>query len=117
MGRSDISALVTGGSVQWSRCKAAGEVADAACNALETSVIVLQCQRTITALLRPAWQDQLLQACRNTCVMWGVELCCNAPVSSACRCLQGALVMPLMSRGFKKGVVKFNLITAQKPLE
>lgn len=31
--------------------------------------------------------------------------------------IKGALVMPLMSRGFKKGVVKFNLITAQKPLE
>ena len=30
--------------------------------------------------------------------------------------LQGALVMPLMSRGFNKGVVKFNLITATKPL-
>lgn len=30
--------------------------------------------------------------------------------------IKGALVMPLMSRGFNKGVVKFNLITATKPL-
>ena len=32
------------------------------------------------------------------------------------RCtLQGALVMPLMARGLSKGIIKFNLITAQKP--
>lgn len=28
---------------------------------------------------------------------------------------QGALVMPLMARGFQLGLVKFNLITATKP--
>lgn len=28
---------------------------------------------------------------------------------------QGALVMPLMARGFQMGVVKFNLIAARKP--
>ena len=30
-------------------------------------------------------------------------------------CAQGALVMPLMARGFQMGLVKFNLITASKP--
>ena len=75
------------------------------------------CSNRRSELQCPAWQHQLLQACRNAGVMREVELCCDAPFSSACRCLQGALVMPLMSRGFKKGVVKFSLITAQKPLE
>jgi len=29
--------------------------------------------------------------------------------------LQGALVMPLMSNGYKMGLIKFVLITAEKP--
>ena len=28
---------------------------------------------------------------------------------------QGALVMPLMARGYSAGLIKFNLITAEKP--
>ena len=28
---------------------------------------------------------------------------------------QGALVMPLMSRGFKRGTIKFVVVTARKP--
>ena len=31
--------------------------------------------------------------------------------------LRGALVMPLMSRGYKRGLIKFGLITATKPLD
>ena len=39
-----------------------------------------------------------------------------APMEKWCVCLvQGALVMPLMARGFSIGLVKFNLITARKP--
>jgi len=30
--------------------------------------------------------------------------------------IKGALVMPLMARGFTIGLIKFNLITARKPL-
>jgi tocopherol O-methyltransferase len=29
--------------------------------------------------------------------------------------IKGALVMPLMSQGYKKGVIKFNLIVGKKP--
>ena len=29
--------------------------------------------------------------------------------------LRGALVMPLMTRGYKRGLIKFGLITAVKP--
>ena len=29
--------------------------------------------------------------------------------------LQGALVMPLMSKGFKRGTIKFVVVTARKP--
>jgi hypothetical protein len=30
-------------------------------------------------------------------------------------CMQGAVVMPLMKRGFSMGLIKFVLITARKP--
>lgn len=33
----------------------------------------------------------------------------------SCAKLQGALVMPLMARGYSAGLIKFNLITGQKP--
>jgi len=29
--------------------------------------------------------------------------------------LRGALVMPLMTRGYKRGLIKFGLVTAAKP--
>ena len=29
--------------------------------------------------------------------------------------IKGALVMPLMAQGYKKGIIKFNLITGRKP--
>ena len=29
--------------------------------------------------------------------------------------LRGALVMPLMTRGYKRGLIKFGLVTAVKP--
>jgi tocopherol O-methyltransferase len=30
--------------------------------------------------------------------------------------IKGALVMPLMSQGYKKGIIKFNLITGRKSI-
>lgn len=41
--------------------------------------------------------------------------CCMRNLMHPSACTQGALVMPLMARGFQMGLVKFNLITASKP--
>lgn len=38
----------------------------------------------------------------------------DSDVDISCLSVQGALVMPLMARGFSIGLVKFNLITGRK---
>ena len=60
-----------------------------------------------TESVRRFWPAVITSALRPR-ALWGL-------LRSGLSTLRGALVMPLMIRGQKKGVIKFALVTARKP--
>jgi len=62
-----------------------------------------------TAEVQPFWGAVI----RTALTMEGIKGLFKAGMTT----IRGALVMPLMSQGMKKGTIKFNLITGVKPMD